>query len=143
MNPGGSRYYKLNLQNLLSGRQPTIEFRQHSATISLEKITNWIRFCVWMVVKSSQLRAPSSLAQGKSLDEQHSLLFEYAIKDRALRQFYKERKKEIEDNPAGNCCNRCARGATCQSVGNNVPPPVRTLHVGYAVIERNGPPPSK
>ncbi len=43
MNPSKDRYFKMNLQNIASGRQPTIEFRQHSGTLEYEKIASWIR----------------------------------------------------------------------------------------------------
>lgn len=44
------RYYKLNIASFL--RHGTLEFRQHSGTVSGMKMANWIRFCVNFVENS-------------------------------------------------------------------------------------------
>jgi len=55
MNPGGDRYFKLNLQNVRLNRRPTFEFRQHRATADLEKITAWVIFCMALVHDSDRI----------------------------------------------------------------------------------------
>ena len=121
------RYYKLNLQNLASGRQPTIEFRQHSATMNYEKVSSWVRFCVAFVTHSAKLAAPKPFASHRSLEYQFDALFHYVIKDRALRNFYKNRfdhwsgvhnnngddddDDDYDDNEP--CCSGCAKGGVC------------------------------
>ena len=119
MNRDG-RYYKLNLQNLVSGRQPTIEFRQHSATMNYEKVSSWVRFCVAFVTNSAKFKAPTSFASQRPLEDQFHALFQFVIKDRALRNFYWNRF-EHWSNHAGNfeddenepCCSACASGSVC------------------------------
>ena len=112
------RYYKLNLQNLKTGRQPTIEFRQHSATANYEKISAWVRFCIWLVQNSAKLSPPKPFAKGRSLDTQFQALFHYVIKDRALRDFYMARRKEFVSSHEGtdDCCDACAYGGTCVAI---------------------------
>eukprot|EP00956_Cyclotella_meneghiniana_P029811 scaffold73360_cov61-Cyclotella_meneghiniana.AAC.9 len=57
MNPGDrARYHKLNLQNLRSKRQPTIEFRQHHASKDSTEVKAWVRFCVLFTTNSSRLK---------------------------------------------------------------------------------------
>ena len=43
----GGRYFKLNLQSIT--RHGTVEFRQHSGTITFSKIKNWLLICARMV----------------------------------------------------------------------------------------------
>ncbi|MEG1256261.1 amidoligase family protein [Clostridium sp.] len=43
-----SRYRCLNLHNLLSGRQPTIEFRMFNSTLHAGKIKAYLQFCLLM-----------------------------------------------------------------------------------------------
>jgi hypothetical protein len=111
------RYYKLNLFNLKTGRQPTIEFRQHSATASAEKILNWIRFCTAFVANSIRLKSPSPLKPSRTQAEQFEMLFEYVIKDRYLATCYNERRKRLreEGEEDEHCCSGCANGETCSA----------------------------
>jgi hypothetical protein len=111
LNPDG-RYYKLNLQNLVTGRQPTLEFRQHSATINYQKVAAWVRFCTLLVQNSASLKAPTPFKEGRTVDFGMDALFQYVIKDRALRNFYKGRLEELahEDDA---CCSGCAHGSAC------------------------------
>jgi Putative amidoligase enzyme len=105
MNPNSSRYHKVNLQNLVSGRQPTIEFRQHSATSNPTKVNNWIRFCVTLVNNSAQLASPSPFRIGKGIASQFEALVQFVVKDRALRDYYRGRWQVlefVEDEAA--CC---------------------------------------
>jgi hypothetical protein len=109
MNPESSRYHKLNLQNLVTGRQPTLEFRQHSATVSLEKITFWIRFCIALVQNSAALGKirpfaelqrhdePSPSSSRNHVDTEFHSLFQGVIKDRALRDYYRRRSRVLYD----------------------------------------------
>jgi hypothetical protein len=98
MNPGSSRYHKLNLQNLVTGRQTTLEFRQHSATSNYEKIMAWVRFCLTLVHQSIHQPRPSALkgSAAFSLKEQFELLFEQVIQDRKLQEYYSKRRMELE-----------------------------------------------
>jgi hypothetical protein len=124
MNPGpGERHYKLNLQNLATGRQQTIEFRQHSSSVAPEKVLNWIRFCVSFVTNSIRCQSPSAMGKNKVLSEQLDLLNQYVIKDRYLGTFYTNRVKELRtrDREEGEgeeaCCSGCANGGSCSTTG--------------------------
>mmetsp|Transcript_17313 Transcript_17313/g.25217 ORF Transcript_17313/g.25217 Transcript_17313/m.25217 type:complete len:210 (+) Transcript_17313:343-972(+) len=117
MNANG-RYYKLNLQNLVNGRQPTLEFRQHSATMSYEKVSAWVRFCIAFCHTSARLKAPTPFQQGRSLEKKFDALFQYVVKDRAMRNFYSKRRgnfdlllpEEGESSSCG-CCSSCPGGS--------------------------------
>merc|ERR1711933_341631 len=100
------RYYKLNLQNLVTGRQPTIEFRQHSATISYDKINAWVRICILFCTNSARLAPPSFFQETRNDDFMFEALFHYVIKDRALKKFYLDRRKKLENEEP--CCTACA-----------------------------------
>ena len=100
------RYSKLNLQNLVSGRQPTLEFRQHSATKDYAKIAAWVRFCIALVRNSAKLAAPSPLKPSRTTEEAFTALFCYVIKDRALRDCYHKRRAELRrSNSNEYCCS--------------------------------------
>jgi len=87
-----ARYYKLNLQNIRSGRQPTIEFRQHSGTGNFRKLEAWVRFCTKLVQNSH--RRPQSL---KKHDDPFELLFDTVIQDIKLKDFYRNRKYTVSE----------------------------------------------
>jgi len=114
---GSGRYFKLNLQNLVTGRQPTIEFRQHSGTFEYEKVRAWIRFCVLLSFNAARLRAPTSFSSQTSVEEQFQALFQYVIKDRALRDYYKGRVEKhnngLDDDDA--CCDECVASDSSSS----------------------------
>ena len=114
MNPNSSQYSKLNLQNLVSGHQPTIEFRQHLATASYNKVAAWICFCIAFVVNSARLAPPKPLKEGRTVDEKFDVLFLYIIKDRALHNFYQKHCEQVSnEKEQEHCCRDCAGGGTC------------------------------
>ena len=109
MNNSG-RYYKLNLQNLVTQRQTTIEFRQHSGTMNYEKVAAWIRFCAVFCANSSKFQPPSVFKENTTFQTKFDALFQYVVKDRALREFYKQRRHKLatgNDDDCG-CCAECA-----------------------------------
>jgi len=117
MNPTG-RYYKLNLQNLSTGRQPTIEFRQHSGTSNFDKISKWVRLCMVIVTNSADFKEPSALKKSRTPQQQFEMFFEYVIKDRALRESFHRRQTGVlgENIRAEACCDGCSHGrAPCAS----------------------------
>jgi hypothetical protein len=88
MNPKG-RYYKVNLQNLKTGKRPTIEFRQHSATSDYRKVEPWVRFCKTFVHNSLHCAPPKeSLGESMAVDEEFDELFDRVIQDPALKRYY-------------------------------------------------------
>lgn len=111
MNPNQSRYHKINLQNLVTGRQPTIEFRQHSATSNGRKVNSWVRFCITMVVNSARLKAPTSFNESRDLNFQFDALFQFVVKDRALRDYYRGRRDAVGgEGEDDDCCQGCSSG---------------------------------
>eukprot|EP00980_Cylindrotheca_fusiformis_P016165 scaffold4805_cov136-Cylindrotheca_fusiformis.AAC.20 len=111
---GSSRYFKLNMQNLVTGRQPTLEFRQHSSTMNYEKIGCWIRFCVLFCWNSARLRAPKPFKEDSGLKKKFDALFQFVIKDRALRDYYRKRMDHFQKNRGEDddcaCCSACSTG---------------------------------
>ena len=107
-----SKHYKLNLQPLVSGRQPTIEFRLHSSSYKKEKVMNWVRFCVAFVYNSAKLKTPSYISRSNvDTDELFEMMMMYVIKDRYLRDFYRQRRVDVSNQ--SSCCDGCANGGGC------------------------------
>lgn len=101
MNPDVICHYKLHMRGTVVGNigatnnpMLAIEFRHHSSSKDKTIVTHWIRLCIVFVLNSSRLRSPMALKSTTSIDEEFELLFEYIIKDRALRNFYREKRDE-------------------------------------------------
>ncbi|KAL3786892.1 hypothetical protein ACHAW5_006971 [Stephanodiscus triporus] len=99
MNPVVTHHYKLHLRRAVVGNtqgaanpKVAMEFRHHASSEDKTTVTHWIRFCAAFVRNSSRLRSPMALKGTTSLEEEFDLLFEYIIKDRALRNYYKEKR---------------------------------------------------
>ena len=109
------RYYKLNLQNLVTSRQSTIEFRQHSATSSFEKVEAWVRFLVRFCENTCSSELPTSFVnESQSVDEQFDDLFKSIIRDSVLYSYYKERRHLLSVDDEGDaCCHGCVTGRGC------------------------------
>ena len=127
-----SKHYKFNMQNLVTGRQPTIEWRQHSSTYQKEKVMNWIRFCTAFVQNSAKLRSPSYISSNANDDELFEMMMMYVVKDRYLRDFYRQRRIDVL-NPS-NCCDGCASGHSCAGKSSDIFIPRPTYQVGYAEL---------
>ena len=120
MNPSKStlqdrRYFKLNLQNLITERQCTIEFRQHSATADYDKVDAWVRFIIRFCVNAASLDKPTSFDDApRNVDEQFEHLFKNIIRDSVLHSHYRERRHLLSVNGEGDaCCPGCVTGRGC------------------------------
>jgi hypothetical protein len=128
-NPVEEHHYKLHLRRIGMGNaipnvitndavttpKRAIEFRQHVSPKDKTVMTHWVRFCSAFVRNSSRLRSPSALKSTTSLDEEFELLFEYVVKDRALRNYYRMRRDEfmLEDEK-----DACCLGVLSEEVEN-------------------------
>eukprot|EP00978_Attheya_sp_CCMP212_P017667 scaffold47334_cov43-Attheya_sp.AAC.1 len=102
MNPNKGRYYKLNLQNLKTGRQPTLEFRQHPTTSDADLVLSWVRLCMSLVYNTAKLLPPSfssSLsADVESDQDKFETLFESIIQDPALKEIFAKRREQVKES---------------------------------------------
>jgi len=58
--PGSDRYRALNLQNLVDGRRPTVEFRIFAGTLNATKIKSYIQICLGLVQRAMAQDVPKS-----------------------------------------------------------------------------------
>ena len=102
------RYFKLNFQNLVNGRQPTIEFRQHSSTANPDKVEAWIKFVVRFCENAVSSELPAFVYIKRSADESFQDLFQFIIRDTVLYSFYRKRKYELSIEREEKCnCPPC------------------------------------
>ncbi|KAL3765554.1 hypothetical protein ACHAWU_003095 [Discostella pseudostelligera] len=134
-NPMEEHHYKLHLRRIGMGNatpdvitndattttspKRAIEFRQHASPKDKTAMTHWIRFCSAFVRNSSRLRSPSALKSTTSLDEEFELLFEYVVKDRALRNYYRMRRDDFMLEDEKNACCLGALSEEVESVGKS------------------------
>ena len=84
---GGSRYYKLNLSSKFV--HGTVEFRQHSGTVSAEKAVNWVKMTAGFMRAAENAKQINVTGAGK---------FENLAKigkDRMLTAYLKRRRLEL------------------------------------------------
>ena len=66
-----------------------------------------------VVQMSARLKAPTPFMEDRNLKFQFDALFQYVIKDRALRDYYRKRQQDLDDH----CCVGCSDGGTCAGGG--------------------------
>jgi hypothetical protein len=84
------RYKTVNLESLI--RQPTIEIRQHSATIEADKIINWIKLGQ-AVIRAAKAGAPLTSTDLDSWTEALGL-------DEESREYFRQRRARFERRAA-------------------------------------------
>eukprot|EP00466_Bigelowiella_natans_P019091 jgi/Bigna1/59573/fgenesh1_kg.5_\ len=86
----GQRYFKLNLQNLVSKKRNTLEFRAHEGTVDAETAKNWVRFLIAFVEMSIQSPMPKPFSdKANKKDVFHNLLTHFIPEHNPpLRDFY-------------------------------------------------------
>ena len=94
-NKRSSRYYKLNLQNVIWNRQPTLEFRQHSGTHNSTKIAKWIQFLLEFVDSSIRQANPDNFKNERNPEFKQKKLFQWLVTDKHVKKFYAVRAQEL------------------------------------------------
>ncbi|KAJ1626087.1 putative amidoligase enzyme-domain-containing protein [Pavlovales sp. CCMP2436] len=86
---GRTRYFKLNLQNLVTGTKNTLEFRGHAGTLGAGEVEYWVRFLNAFVEGSLKL-PPAFEAFDDSRTPKYIFdrMFERVVRDTDLRDFY-------------------------------------------------------
>ena len=119
--PRKRRYHKLNLQNLITGKQPTLEFRQHSSTTDFAKISNWVRLCVRFVASTKHRNVPVKCFRDPriTLEVKTDALFRKLIQIPSVFHFYRKRQEELEHSDDDCCCNGCRLGGRCGQLAHS------------------------
>jgi hypothetical protein len=50
------RYHVVNVENIVSNKKPTVEFRAFAGTLNLSKIVAYLRLCIGIVEKASKMK---------------------------------------------------------------------------------------